>query len=194
MRKVEVSRQTRETRIALVLNLDGSGSVNARTGLPFLDHMLEAMGRHGRFDLDCEATGDLEVDSHHTVEDIGLVLGEAIKKAIGDGRGIKRFAHAIVPMDESLATVALDCSGRGFLVFQGCLSHPELGSIERDSFEHFFHSLCGKAGLNVHIIFHGRNDHHQMEAVFKAFGIALGEASAMVQGREDIPSTKGFLS
>ena len=193
MRRVEVSRQTKETRITIVLNLDGSGTVHAGTGLPFLDHMLQAMARHGRFDLDCRASGDLEVDSHHTVEDIGLVLGETIKKAIGDGRGIRRFAHAIVPMDESLATVALDCSGRGFLVYQGCLSHPALGSIERDVFEHFFQSLCGKAGLNVHIIFHGRNDHHQMEAVFKAFGIALGEASTIVEGREDIPSTKGTL-
>jgi imidazoleglycerol-phosphate dehydratase len=193
MRRAEVSRQTKETMITIVLNLDGSGSVQASTGLPFLDHMLQAMARHGGFDLDCKASGDLEVDSHHTVEDIGLVLGEAIKKAIGDGRGIKRFAHAIVPMDESLATVALDCSGRGFLVYQGCLSHPALGGIERDVFEHFFQSLCGKAGLNVHIIFHGRNDHHQMEAVFKAFGIALREASKIVEGREDIPSTKGIL-
>jgi len=193
MRRAEVSRSTKETRIALVLNLDGSGIGLAETGIPFLDHMLEAMVRHGRFDLECKATGDLRVDSHHTVEDVGLVLGEAIKEAIGDGRGIKRFAHAIVPMDESLATVALDCSGRGFLVFQGGLSHPELGTIERDSFEHFFQSLCGKGGLNTHIVFHGRNDHHQMEAVFKAFGIALGEAVAIIPGRGDIPSTKGVL-
>ncbi len=193
MRRTEVSRRTKETSITIVLDLDGSGKVQAGTGLPFLDHMLEAMARHGRLDLECMAEGDLEVDSHHTVEDVGLVLGEAIKKTIGEGRGIKRFAHAIVPMDESLATVALDCSGRGYLVFQGGLSHPALGSIERDSFEHFFQSLCGRAGLNVHIIFHGRNDHHQMEAVFKAFGIALGEAVTIVPGREDVPSTKGIF-
>jgi len=193
MRKAEVSRQTKETSITVVLDLDGSGTVQTATGLPFLDHMLQAMARHGRFDLECKAAGDLEVDSHHTVEDIGLVLGETIKNALGDGRGIQRFAHAIVPMDESLATVALDCSGRGFLVYQGGLSHPALGGIERDSFEHFFQSLCGKAGLNAHIIFHGRNDHHQMEAVFKAFGIALGDASKIVAGRNDIPSTKGIL-
>jgi imidazoleglycerol phosphate dehydratase HisB len=193
MRKAEVSRQTKETRIIILLDLDGSGTVQAGTGLPFLDHMLQAMARHGRFDLECTASGDLEVDSHHTVEDIGLVLGETIKKALGDGRGIQRFAHAIVPMDESLATVAMDCSGRGFLVYQGGLSHPALGGIERDSFEHFFQSLCGKAGLNAHIIFHGRNDHHQMEAVFKAFGIALADASKIVAGRDDIPSTKGIL-
>jgi imidazoleglycerol phosphate dehydratase HisB len=193
MRKAEVSRQTKETRIIILLDLDGSGTVQAGTGLPFLDHMLQAMARHGRFDLECTASGDLAVDSHHTVEDIGLVLGETIKKALGDGRGIQRFAHAIVPMDESLATVAMDCSGRGFLVYQGGLSHPALGGIERDSFEHFFQSLCGKAGLNAHIIFHGRNDHHQMEAVFKAFGIALGDASKIVAGRDDIPSTKGIL-
>jgi len=193
MRKAEVSRQTKETCVTIVLNLDGSGTVQAGTGLPFLDHMLQAMARHGRFDLECRASGDLQVDSHHTVEDIGLVLGESIKRALGDGRGIQRFAHAMVPMDESLATVAMDCGGRGFLVYQGCLSHPALGGIERDSFEHFFQSLCGKAGLNVHIIFHGRNDHHQMEAVFKAFGIALHDAVSIVAGREDIPSTKGIL-
>lgn len=193
MRRVEVARQTRETGITIVLDLDGTGRVQAATGIPFLDHMLQAMARHGRIDLDCSGKGDLEVDTHHTVEDIGLVLGEAIKKSLGEGRGIRRFAHAIVPMDESLATVAMDCSGRGFLVYQGCLSQPSLGGIDRDVFEHFFQSLCGKAGLNVHIIFHGRNDHHQMEAVFKAFGIALGEASRIVPGQEEIPSTKGVL-
>jgi imidazoleglycerol-phosphate dehydratase len=193
MRRAEVSRETKETGISVVLDLDGTGTVRSGTGLPFLDHMLQAMARHGHFDLDCRATGDLAVDSHHTVEDVGLVLGDAIKDCLGDRRGIRRFAHAIVPMDESLATVALDCSGRGYLVFQGCLSQQVIGGIQRDLFEHFFQSLCTRAGLNLHVLFHGRNDHHQLEAVFKAFGIVLSEACSLVPGDQDIPSTKGVL-
>ncbi|HIH27666.1 MAG TPA: imidazoleglycerol-phosphate dehydratase HisB [Methanoregulaceae archaeon] len=193
MRRAEVSRETKETGISVVLDLDGTGTVRTGTGLPFLDHMLQAMARHGHFDLDCRATGDLAVDSHHTVEDVGLVLGDAIKDCLGDRRGIRRFAHAIVPMDESLATVALDCSGRGYLVFQGCLSQQVIGGIQRDLFEHFFQSLCTRAGLNLHVLFHGRNDHHQLEAVFKAFGIVLSEACSLVPGDHDIPSTKGVL-
>jgi imidazoleglycerol-phosphate dehydratase len=193
MRTAEISRKTRETDISARLVLEGTGAATISTGLSFLDHMLEAMTRHGRFDLTCRATGDLHVDAHHTVEDVGIVLGEAIRSAVGDGRGIRRFAHAIVPMDESLATVALDCGGRSYLVYQGCFSQKTIGGIDHDVFEHFFHSLCTKAGLNVHILFHGRNDHHQCEAVFKAFGIALAGALALVEGKNDIPSTKGLL-
>ena len=193
MRRAEVSRETKETGIEVVLDLDGAGTVHTETGLPFLDHMLQAMARHGHVHLECRATGDLDVDSHHTVEDVGLVLGDAIRICIGDRRGIRRFAHAIVPMDEALATVALDCSGRGYLVFQGCLSQQVIGGIPRDVFEHFFQSLCSRAGLNLHVIFHGTNDHHQLEAVFKGFGIVLSEASSLVAGRNDIPSTKGIL-
>ncbi|HON81421.1 MAG TPA: imidazoleglycerol-phosphate dehydratase HisB [Methanoregulaceae archaeon] len=193
MRIGEISRTTRETDISVWLALEGTGIAAINTSLPFLDHMLEAMTRHGRFDLTCTATGDLHVDAHHTVEDLGIVLGEAIRKAVGDGRGIRRFAHAIVPMDESLATVALDCGGRSYLVYQGCFSAKKIGGIENDVFEHFFHSLCTKAGLNAHILFHGRNDHHQCEAVFKAFGIALSGAVQIVEGISDIPSTKGVL-
>jgi imidazoleglycerol-phosphate dehydratase len=193
MRTAEISRKTRETDISVRLVLEGTGAATISTGLPFFDHMLEAMTRHGRFDLTVRATGDLDIDAHHTMEDAGIVLGEAIRNAVGDGRGIRRFAHAIVPMDESLATVALDCGGRSYLIYQGCFSQKMIGGIENDIFEHFFHSLCTKAGLNVHIIFHGRNDHHQCEAVFKAFGIALANAVALVEGKTDIPSTKGVL-
>jgi imidazoleglycerol-phosphate dehydratase len=193
MRIAEISRKTRETEISVRFVLEGTGNSTINTGLPFLDHMLDAMTRHGRFDLTCTAVGDLHVDSHHTMEDVGIVLGEAIRKAVGEGRGIRRFAHAIVPMDESLATVALDCGGRSYLVYQGCYSAKVIGGIENDVFEHFFHSLCTKAGLNAHILFHGRNDHHQCEAVFKAFGIALSGAVQIVEGMSDIPSTKGVL-
>ncbi len=189
----EISRKTSETDIAVFLDFQGSGKADISSGIPFFDHMLTAMARHGRFDLRIRARGDLAVDLHHTIEDTAIVLGEAIRAAIGEGRGIRRFSHAIVPMDESLATVALDCSGRGYLVFQGCFTHKTIGGIEQDVFEHFFHSLCSRAGLNVHIVFYGKNDHHQAEALFKAFGIALGEAVAVVPGRTDIPSTKGVL-
>jgi imidazoleglycerol phosphate dehydratase HisB len=193
MRSAEVNRKTKETDISVFMAFEGSGTVESSTGLPFFDHMLTSMARHGGFDLIIRAEGDLEVDSHHTVEDTGIVIGEVIRKIVGEGRGIRRFSHAIVPMDEALATVAMDCSGRGFLIYQGCFTHKTIGMIEQEVFEHFFHSLCSKAGLNVHITFHGRNDHHQCEALFKAFGIALGEAVAIRQGRIDIPSIKGVL-
>jgi imidazoleglycerol-phosphate dehydratase len=155
--------------------------------------MLGAMGRHGVFGFTATAKGDLGVDSHHTVEDTGIVIGDAVKKALGDGRGIRRFAHAIVPMDEALAQVALDCGGRGYLVWNGSFAGHRVGDIDTTLFEHFFHSLCMHAGLTCHITFSGRNDHHKCEAVFKAFGIALGEAVSLRQGSEDVPSTKGVL-
>jgi imidazoleglycerol-phosphate dehydratase len=163
-----------------------------KTGIPFFDHMLEAMSRHGGLDLEIEATGDLEVDTHHTVEDAGIVIGTAIKQAVGEGHGIRRFGHAIVPMDEALATVALDCGGRGYLVFSGTFHGRRLGNMDIDIFEHFFHSLTSRAGITAHISFSGRNDHHQCEAVFKAFGIALGKAVTVTQ-KPAIPSTKGTL-
>ncbi len=193
MRTAEISRRTKETDIGIRLALDGKGITRISTGIPFFDHMLEAMARHGNFDLDCMAKGDLGVDTHHTIEDVGIVLGDAIRKAVGEGRGIRRFSHALVPMDEALATVAMDCGGRGYLVYQGCFTQRTIGGIEQDIFEHFFSSICSKAGLNAHILFHGRNDHHQCEAVFKAFGIALAGAVSLVQENGDIPSTKGVL-
>ncbi|HUU76101.1 MAG TPA: imidazoleglycerol-phosphate dehydratase, partial [Methanoregulaceae archaeon] len=142
MRMGEVFRETKETKIRVRIEPDGTGIQDISTGVAFLDHMLGSMARHGRIDLVCHANGDLQIDTHHTIEDIGIVLGEALRKAIGEGKGIKRFSHAIVPMDESLATVALDCGGRGFLVFQGCFSQPLVGGIENDIFEHFFYSIC----------------------------------------------------
>lgn len=193
MRTAEVTRKTKETDITVRLTLEGTGQAEVATGIPFFDHMLSAMARHGGFDLFLQTRGDLTVDSHHTIEDTAIVLGQAIREAVGEGRGIRRFSHALVPMDESLATVAMDFSGRGYLVYEGCFSKKTIGSIEDENFEHFFHSLCSKAGLNVHILFHGRNDHHQVEALFKAFGIALGDAVTVREGSTEIPSTKGLL-
>jgi len=191
MRVVEVKRETKETKIAIRLNPEGSGKIIVDCGIPFLDHMLSAMARHGRFDLTCTAKGDLHVDCHHTVEDIGIVLGDAIKQVIGDGAGIRRFSHAIIPMDESLAQVALDCGGRGYLVWHGSFGNNVVGTTPSDIFEHFFYSLCTRAGITAHITFSGKNDHHQCEAAFKAFGIALGEALSMTGDKKTIKSTKG---
>jgi imidazoleglycerol-phosphate dehydratase len=192
MRTVECARETTETAIRIVLNPDGKGKVSVETGIPFFDHMLTAMARHGGFDLTCTARGDLGVDSHHTVEDTGIVIGDALKQVIGTGKGLRRFGHAVIPMDESLARVALDCGGRGYLVFSGAFGNRMIGNIPADLFEHFFYSLCTHAGITAHVTFTGKNDHHQCEAVFKAFGVALGEALAM-SGRRGVPSTKGRL-
>jgi imidazoleglycerol-phosphate dehydratase len=191
MRVVEIKRETNETQIAIRLDPDGSGKVKVDSGVPFFDHMLTSMARHGGFDLTCTAKGDLHIDCHHTIEDIGIVLGEAIKQAIGDGRGIRRFAHAIIPMDEALGQVALDCGGRGYLVWHGTFGNKVISTIPADIFEHFFYSLCNRAGITAHISFTGKNDHHQCEAAFKAFGIALGEALAITGDRKAIRSTKG---
>lgn len=190
MRVVDVKRETNETKIVVKLDPDGKGTVKVDSGVPFFDHMLTAMARHGGFDLTCTAKGDLHVDCHHTIEDIGIVLGDAIKQVIGEGRGIKRFAHAVIPMDESLGEVALDCGGRGYLVWKGTFGNKLVGTIPSDIFEHFFYSLCTRAGITAHISFSGKNDHHQCEAAFKAFGIALGQALALT-GDKKVRSTKG---
>ncbi len=193
MRLVEKSRETKETNIRIVFNPDVPGIVEINTGVPFMDHMLTAFARHGGFSLTIAAKGDLEVDVHHTIEDIGIVLGTAIKEAVGDARGITRFADVIIPMDESRATVALDVSGRGYLVMDGAFTGISTGGIPNDLFEHFFYSLCINAGITAHILFSGINNHHKSEAVFKAFGIALGRALAIRAGNTDVPSTKGTL-
>lgn len=191
MRNVTVKRKTKETDIVITLNPDGRGEVSVDSGVPFFDHMLTAMAKHGGLDFTCTAKGDLGVDCHHTVEDIGIVLGDAVKGVISDGQGIRRFAHAVIPMDESIATVALDCGGRGYLVFTGTFGSRTLGTIPVDIFEHFFYSLCTRAGITAHITFSGKNDHHKSEAVFKAFGIALGQALALSGDKNTIRSTKG---
>jgi imidazoleglycerol phosphate dehydratase HisB len=190
VRTVTVKRETKETNIVLKINADGTGDVTVESGVPFFDHMLTSMAKHGGFDLALTAKGDLHVDCHHTIEDIGIVFGDALKQVMSDGKGIRRFSHAVIPMDESIATVALDCGGRGYLVFTGTFGNKAVGTIPSDIFEHFFYSLCNRAGITAHIAFTGRNDHHQCEAVFKAFGIALGEALSL-SGKKGVPSTKG---
>lgn len=193
MRRSEIHRATRETDINLSLDLDGTGTGTIKTGIPFFDHMLTSFARHGRMDLTVRATGDLEVDTHHTIEDIGIVLGAALAEAVGDGRGITRFADAAVPMDEALARVALDVGGRGYLVFEGAFSPAGPGGIPGDLIEHFFTSLCTRAGITAHITVTGRNDHHICEAAFKAFARALRAAVAVDPSIDDVPSTKGTL-
>jgi len=192
MRRFKKSRKTKETDINISIDLDGKGNVVAETGIPFLDHMLDAFGRHGMFDLTVKAKGDLEVDCHHTIEDIGIVLGQAIAGAVGNGKGIARFSHMAVPMDESIAYVTLDCGGRAYLVMDGTLGDYPVSGIPGDLLEHFFYSLCSNANITAHISFEGKNAHHKCEAVFKAFGIALRMATR-VDPEKGIPSTKGVI-
>ncbi|KUK61886.1 MAG: Imidazoleglycerol-phosphate dehydratase [Methanoculleus marisnigri] len=193
MRQSEIHRTTKETDISLSLDLDGTGAGIIGTGIPFFDHMLTSFARHGRIDLTVRATGDIAVDVHHTIEDIGIVLGLALAEAVGDGRGITRFADAAVPMDEALARVALDVGGRGYLVFESAFSPAGPGGIPGDLIEHFFYSLCTNAGITAHITAEGRNDHHICEAAFKAFARALAAAVAIDPSIGDVPSTKGTL-
>jgi imidazoleglycerol-phosphate dehydratase len=194
MRSATHVRKTKETEISVMVNLDGQGTVSADTGIGFFDHMLTACATHGRFDLAVGARGDAEVDCHHLVEDCGIVIGKALKEAMGEGRGMQRFAHCAVPMDEAIAWVTLDTGGRGYLVYTGSFAGMPLGGmIPGDLIAHFFYSLCINAGITAHITFEGRNDHHKCEAVFKAFGVALGQAVTLDPSRSGIPSTKGTL-
>ncbi len=193
MRKSEVHRATKETDISLSLDIDGTGAGDIDTGIPFFDHMLTSFARHGRVDLTVRAIGDLDVDTHHTIEDIGIVLGAALAEAVGDGRGITRFADVAVPMDEALGRVALDVGGRGYLIFEGAFSPVGPGGIPGDLIEHFFFSLCMQAGITAHVTVTGRNDHHVCEAAFKAFARALRAAVAIDPSIDDVPSTKGVL-
>ena len=193
MRRAELRRETSETSIALALDLDGTGKADVSTGIAFFDHMLNAFARHGRFDLAVRAEGDLPVDAHHTVEDVGIVLGTALKQALGEGRGIRRFGLAAVPMDEALAEAAIDCGGRAYLVFEAQFSGHTVGGMDVSLVGHFLESVCQHAGVTLHVRAYGRNNHHITEAVFKAFGVALQSAVACEPGDESVPSTKGVL-
>ncbi|SHL00458.1 imidazoleglycerol-phosphate dehydratase [Desulfatibacillum alkenivorans DSM 16219] len=189
-----LSRTTKETQVEIALNLDGTGEVQVDTGIGFFDHMLTLFGCHGRFDLKIKAVGDLEVDLHHTVEDVGLVLGEVFKKALGDGAGIRRYGFSVVPMDEALAQVALDLSGRPFLVFSVPFAGPSIGEFDTQLPQEFFRAFVNKAGATCHIqVPYGENDHHMIEAVFKAWGRALRQAASIDPDVRGIPSTKGVL-
>ncbi len=193
MRQAEITRKTTETAITIMVNLDTEGKSAIDTGIPFFDHMLKSCARHGRFSLNIKAAGDLDIDCHHTIEDTAIVLGEALAQALGEKRGIRRFAHMAVPMDEAIATVTLDLGGRGYLVYDAAFSPTGFGCIPPDIFEHFFYTLCIHAGINAHMKAEGRNDHHICEALFKTFGVALSMAAAVTPGRTEIPSTKGII-
>lgn len=194
-RQATITRQTKETNITLSLTLDGTGQVEAKTGLGFLDHMLDALGRHARFDLTVHAEGDLHIDEHHTVEDVGIVLGQALGQALGDKRGITRMGHAIVPMDEALALVAIDLGGRGYFVFQGGFDTSRIGQMGTSLVPHFWESVAHAAKLNLHIhLVAGQDDHHRAEAIFKATARALNQAVKIdPQLAGQIPSTKGSI-
>ena len=189
-----INRITRETDITLTLNLDGSGKCDLQTGIAFFDHMLNGFARHGLFDLDLVCKGDLEVDSHHTVEDCGIVLGEAIKKAIGEKRAIKRYGSAILPMDEALVLCAIDLSGRPYFAFDAEFTTDRVGDMDTEMVREFFYAVSYSAGMNLHMkVLSGTNNHHIIEALFKAFGKALDDASSYDPRITDILSTKGSL-
>ncbi len=193
-RKAAIARGTSETSIQLEVDLDGSGVVSAVTGIPFFDHMLDAFGRHSLIDLALEATGDLEVDAHHTVEDVGIVLGQAIAKALGDKSGIKRFGSATVPMDEALVLAAIDISGRGGLHYEVDLPIEFIGTFDTTLAKEFLIAFASNAGMTVHIrMLSGENSHHIIEAVFKALAQALRVAVDLDPRVKSVPSTKGAL-
>jgi len=193
-RKVTISRKTSETDVTVTLNLDGSGQSNVQTGVPFLDHMLTLFAKHGLFDLDVSCKGDLGIDAHHSVEDIGICLGQALEKAFGDKQGLVRFAHAYFPMDESLVRVALDLSGRSYLVYNVRAERERVGELESDLMEEFWKAVVTHARMNLHIeLLYGRNTHHIFEAVFKAAARALCLATRTDSRIQGVPSTKGVL-
>ena len=193
-RKSEIKRETKETNISLSLNVDGSGIYDISTPVPFLNHMLELMTRHGLFDLKNEATGDVEIDFHHTVEDVGICLGQVIKEALGDKTGIRRYGNAVVPMDEALAEASLDISGRPHLTFNADIPGEKAGNFDVELAEEFFQALVSNGGITLHIdLKRGSNAHHCLEAVFKAFGRALDAATSIDDRVKGVPSTKGRL-
>lgn len=195
MRQVEITRNTLETQVAVKLDLDGTGQGRFATGVPFLDHMLDQIARHGLIDLDVNAVGDLHIDDHHTVEDIGISLGQALARALGDKKGLRRYGHAYVPLDEALTRVVIDLSGRPGLVFEVEFTRAQIGAFDVDLVREFFQGLVNHAQITLHIDnLRGDNAHHQAETVFKAFGRALRQAcTADPRAAGQIPSTKGAL-
>jgi imidazoleglycerol-phosphate dehydratase len=195
MRTAEIERNTLETQISVSVNLDGSGEREFKTGLPFLDHMLDQVARHGLLDITVKADGDLEIDAHHTVEDIGITLGQAVNEAIGDKKGIRRYGHAYVPLDEALSRVVIDFSGRPGLVYNVVFVRQMVGGFDVDLFHEFFQGFVNHAKVTLHIDnLSGENAHHQIETIFKAFGRALRMAAEPDPRMSDVtPSTKGSL-
>lgn len=193
-RNVQQNRKTKETDISLSLNIDGKGETKLDTGIGFFDHMLDGFARHGFFDLKVQVKGDLEVDTHHTIEDTGIVLGTAIRKSLGDKRGIKRYGSCILPMDETLVLCAIDLSGRPYFSFGGEFTTERVGYMDTEMVREFFYAISYSAGMNLHMkILDGTNNHHMIEALFKAFGRALDEATLLDPRITDIMSTKGSL-
>ena len=194
MRSAEIARQTLETKIELTLNLDGEGKAEVATGIGFLNHMLVLLAKHAFLDLTAKASGDLEVDSHHTVEDCGIVLGQALKQAVGDKTGMHRYGSCFLPMDEALAHVVLDFSGRPFLVWQAEIPKVTLGNLEAEMVEEFFRAVAAESGMTLHVrLLYGRNTHHIIEAIFKAFARALAEGVAIDSRVKGVMSSKGKL-
>lgn len=193
-RIAEIARKTKETDICVSLNLDGTGKSNIQTGIGFFDHMLEGFSKHGFFDLNCVVKGDLHVDGHHTVEDTGIVLGNAIAKAVGDKVGMKRYGYFILPMDDALCLCAVDLCGRPYLNFECDFTAERVGNLETELVKEFFYAVSYSAGMNLHIkMLSGSNTHHMIEAMFKAFGKALDMATGMDSRVTDVLSTKGSL-
>lgn len=194
MRKVIFERKTKETDIFIEINLDGKGEHNINTSIPFLDHMLSLFSFHGSIDLNIKATGDIHIDYHHLMEDLGISLGEAVRKALGDKKDIDRYGEATIPMDESLAQVVIDISGRPYLVYKVAPNSKNLRGLEISLFEDFFRAFSNHSLINLHIILrYGRDVHHIFEAIFKAFGRALAKAISLSTKKKGIPSTKGSL-
>ncbi len=195
LRYGKITRQTKETQITVALDVDGSGRADVNTGIGFLDHMLTLFAGHGLFDITVQATGDLYIDDHHTAEDVMICLGKALDQALGDRRGVVRTAHSFVPMDEALALVAVDLGGRPYCVFDADFVTPKVGQLGTDLLFHLFESFAIQARMNLHAkVFYGRNDHHKVEALFKAFARALDAATQIDPRRSDVPSTKGTLT
>ncbi|MDP6331271.1 MAG: imidazoleglycerol-phosphate dehydratase HisB [SAR324 cluster bacterium] len=193
-RSAIVERKTKETSVLVRLNLDGEGRSKIKTGIEFLDHMLEQLAFHGLLDLEIECEGDLHIDSHHSIEDIGIAIGQAFKEALGEKTGIRRYGHAYIPMDESLLRAVLDFSGRPEFVFNGQFGRYNLGNLDTQMIPHFFKSLAFNCGLTLHLsILDGSNDHHKCEGLFKAFARALSDAIALDSRRMGVSSTKGTL-
>ncbi|MBM3589172.1 MAG: imidazoleglycerol-phosphate dehydratase HisB [Alphaproteobacteria bacterium] len=194
-RRAEISRETSETAITVALGLDGEGRADIATGIGFLDHMLTALARHGLFDLKVQAKGDLHIDFHHTTEDVGIVIGQCLRQALGDKRGIRRYGAAVIPMDEALAEAAVDISGRPFLAWSVTFAQPKIGGMDTELFEEFFRALAFNAGITLHVTQKsGTNTHHVAEACFKALARALREAvEPDPRAIGAIPSTKGVL-
>ena len=193
-RKAKITRNTKETAITVELNLDGSGDYQINTPVPFLNHMLEAFSKHGLFDLNIKAEGDVEIDYHHTVEDVGITLGEAFKKALGDKTGIRRYGHFTLPMDEVLTTAAVDFSGRPCMVYQSKLKTGRIGDFDVELVQEWFQGFTNAALINLHILVqYGRNRHHIVEAMFKSFAKAVDMATQLDPRMKGVPSTKGAL-